>query len=460
MAKMLRTDFERDLQELQDDLLAMGSMVEKAIARSLDALKHRDLETSAKIIHEDNLIDEQQMMIEDKCVHLIATQQPMASDLRALITTLHIAAELERMGDYAEGIAKISLMMGDEPPLKPLIDIPRMAEKVSGMLRKCLDAFVARDAEMAAQVNIEDDEVDALYAQVYRELLMLMIQDPKTIERATHLLWVAHNLERVADRATNICEQVVYLVTGKLVDVDVSRSTVRVRERQMDQRRSSVARVPNVYGGDEQFYRLLHDEATNLKDTAMTLSELMSNFDSLEDWAQKTSDLEHAGDEILHAIMRELHGTLITPLDRSDIATLAERLDDVVDHIEEAARDLYEFRVDAPTEEAAEMARILHEAGIGLEKAVVKLPNMKENRSGILKLCSEISGLEEQADKVGRGALMSLLNGDAPFNYVMKWREVYHHLEEAADSCQRAAIVIEGIVLEYASVPSATPWQS
>ena len=212
---MARTDFDRDLRILNDDLLMLGSMVEKALAKAVDALRRRDLESSREVIEQDDLIDRQTYDIEEKCINLIATQQPMAIDLRLVISLLHISVELERMGDYAEGIAKISIAMGDEPPLKPLIDIPRMADLATGMLRRSLDALVDRDVVAAAQVCNDDDQVDALYDQVYRELLTFMIEDPKSIRRATFLLWVAHDLERVADRATNIGERVIFLVTGK-----------------------------------------------------------------------------------------------------------------------------------------------------------------------------------------------------------------------------------------------------
>ena len=219
---MARAGFDLHLQALQEDLLVLGSMVEKAIAKALDALKRRDLEASQKMVEEDDLIDQKRFEIEEKCVELMATQQPLAGDLRQLIAFLHIAVELGRMGDYAEGIGKISLMMGDEPPLKPLVDIPRMAEKASDMLRRSLDALVKRDADAALQVWQDDDEVDTLYDQIYRELLLFMARDPKTIQRGTYLLWVAHDLERTADRATNIAERVIFLVTGNLKEGSLS----------------------------------------------------------------------------------------------------------------------------------------------------------------------------------------------------------------------------------------------
>ena len=220
---MPREDLDQQLDVLQQEISVLAAVVGKAVLRSVDALKRRDLEESRQIVIEDDYIDQKRFEIEDRCMDLIATQQPMARDLRAIIALMHIVVELERMGDYAEGIAKISVMMGDAPTLKPLIDIPRMADKATVMLRDSIDALVNRDLVKAQQVCQSDDEVDELYDQVYRELLLFMIQDPNTIERATRLLWVAHDVERIADRATNIAERVIFLVTGKMVEINVSR---------------------------------------------------------------------------------------------------------------------------------------------------------------------------------------------------------------------------------------------
>ena len=220
---MVRTSFERHLHELQDDVLVLGSMVEKAIYRSMEALKNRDLELAKQVIADDSEIDRKRFDIEEKCIELIVTQQPVASDLRVIVAVLNIIIDLERMGDHAEGIGKITLMIGKEPPLKPLIDLPRMAQKTGDMLRRSLDAFVNRDAEAARKISKEDDEIDALYDQVFRELLTFMAEDSRTITRATRLIWVAHNLERSADRVTNICERVVFVVTGKMEEIGVSK---------------------------------------------------------------------------------------------------------------------------------------------------------------------------------------------------------------------------------------------
>ena len=214
---MPRADFEMNLTLVQEETIQLSSMVEKAIYKSVDSLKKRDVEASQQVIDEDDLIDLKQEALEERCIELIALESPIAGDLRILISAMMIANELERMGDYAEGIAKISVSMGNLPPLKPLIDIPRMAEKSVIMLRNSTQAFISRDVDLARNVVGSDDEVDDLYNQVYRELLTYMLEEPGSIQRATYLLWVAHDLERVADRATNIAERVIYLVTGQLV---------------------------------------------------------------------------------------------------------------------------------------------------------------------------------------------------------------------------------------------------
>ncbi len=219
----MRTVFHKRLREIQDDIIVMGSMVSKAILRSIDALKNRDLELARQIIADDQKINDKRFEIEEKCIELIATQQPLASDLRIIIAILNITTEIERIGDYAVGIARIVIMIGDEPPLKPLIDIPRMAEQTVDMLRRSLDALINRDADAARKIANEDDLVDNLYNQVFRELLTFMAEDPKTITRATRLMWTAHNLERAADRVTNICERVVFIVTGKMEEIGASK---------------------------------------------------------------------------------------------------------------------------------------------------------------------------------------------------------------------------------------------
>jgi len=223
---MTRAAFDRELQRLQDEMLAMASMVENAIMESVETLKRRDMEGSQRIIVQDGTINKKRFDIEADCLVAIATQQPMASDLRILAAIFDITSELERIGDYAKGIARINLMIGEGPLLKPLVDVPRMAEKARDMLHRSLEAFVRRDTAMARAIPTEDDEVDNLYDQVYRELMTYIMADPRAIEQANYLLWAAHNLERAADRVTNICERVIFTVTGEFLELDSDSSGV------------------------------------------------------------------------------------------------------------------------------------------------------------------------------------------------------------------------------------------
>ncbi|MCA2000309.1 MAG: phosphate signaling complex protein PhoU [Chloroflexi bacterium] len=228
---MIRKTFEHELQQIKDDVLVLGSMVESAILESVETLKKRDIKGAEKIIDEDREINKKRFDIEKQLMILIATQQPMAHDLRLLASCMEIISELERMGDYAKGIANINIRMGEQPLLKPLIDIPRMAQIGTEMLHRSLTAFVNEDVETSKAIPLQDDEVDALYNQVYRELMLLIIQDPKSIERANWLLWVAHNLERVADRVTNICERTIFIATGEFKEIKSSDDNFWVKEK-------------------------------------------------------------------------------------------------------------------------------------------------------------------------------------------------------------------------------------
>jgi phosphate transport system protein len=215
--------FRKGLQEIETDVVAMGGMVEKAIERAVEALKKRDLALAHKVIADDAKINQKRFNIEDRCIRLIAAHRPTVDELQIVAAVFNIIVDLERTGDYADGIAKIAIMIGDEPPLKPLIDVPRMAEIAIEMTHGSLQAFVSRDVEKAKKVVSLDNVVEGLYDQVFRELITFMMVDPKTIDRATRLIWVAHNLERAADRSTNICERVVFLVPGKREAIGASK---------------------------------------------------------------------------------------------------------------------------------------------------------------------------------------------------------------------------------------------
>jgi len=225
---MPRELLDSEIERLQNEVLSLGEMVERSILEAVQSLKTRDFEASRRIISQDRAINEKRFSIENDTLVLIATQQPMASDLRLLASILEIISELERIADYAKGIAKINLLIGEKPLIKPLIDIPRMAQKAADMLHRALEAFVRKDVETARAIPKEDDEMDALYDQVYRELMTYVIANPANIEQANYLLWAAHNLERTADRVTNICERVIFTVTGEMRELDVSED---IRER-------------------------------------------------------------------------------------------------------------------------------------------------------------------------------------------------------------------------------------
>jgi phosphate transport system protein len=220
---MTRELFDKKLREMQEDVLIMGSMVEKAIQRSVEALRNRDVALSNLVISDDRAINAKRYEIEEKCIHTIALQQPMAADLRVLVAIMFISNELERMADHAEGIGRINLMLGEEPLPRSLTEISEMATKANDMLRRSLSAFIDRDAMSARLICDEDDEIDNLYDASYHELIQEMIRTPADVQRITYLIWTAHNLERIADRVTNICERVIFMVTGQLEEINVSR---------------------------------------------------------------------------------------------------------------------------------------------------------------------------------------------------------------------------------------------
>jgi len=232
---MTRETLDNKIQSMLDQIIEIESMVETSTREAIEALKRQDLEAARRIYRNDELINAKRFELENFLMITIATQQPlMAGDLRLVASILEVVAELERMGDYAKGIANICLMIGREPLIKPLIDLPRMAEIAVSMLRRSVDAFIVQDARQARLIPLEDDQVDQLYDQIYRELVTIMIGDPSTIDQANNLMWAAHNLERMADRVTNICERTIYVATGEMKEIDVSDDEYRAfKNRQM-----------------------------------------------------------------------------------------------------------------------------------------------------------------------------------------------------------------------------------
>lgn len=224
---MARETLDLKIKHLLDEVLYLDGMVEDAIINAVDALKMRDVEKARLVDDGDKNVNEKRFELENEVIKTIATQQPiMAGDLRLLASILEVVGELERMGDYAKGIAHICIMMGDEPLIKPLIDIPRMTEIAINMLHRAVAAFIAQDAPEARDIPKDDNMVDELYTQIYHELVAIMLMKPATIDQANYLMWTAHNLERVADRVTNICERTIYVVTGELKEIKASDDEV------------------------------------------------------------------------------------------------------------------------------------------------------------------------------------------------------------------------------------------
>jgi phosphate transport system protein len=217
---MPRETLDRQIQHLQDEVLLLGSMVEQAMLEAVDALKRRDLEISKRIFNDDHLINEKRYAIENAILILIATQQPMARDLRKMAAILEVITELERMGDYAKGVAKVCIRLGDSPLPLNLREFGTMADLAVNMLHRALGAFIEENARQAYEIPNEDDKVDEIYNRIYRNLVSSMIADPEIIDQANLLMWVAHNIERMADRVTNICERTVFITTGELIEFD------------------------------------------------------------------------------------------------------------------------------------------------------------------------------------------------------------------------------------------------
>ena len=219
---MPRASLDNEISQLKNEILILGSMVEQSMHSAVAALKKGDLASAQTIYHSDKDINEKRYAVENAIIILVATQQPMAHDLRTLAAILEVAGELERMGDYAKGICKIMLKLGPVKPPIDMDDIEKMANKAIDMLHRAIGAFISEDANLAYSIPLEDDEVDELYTRVYDALVAAMTRDTKTIDQTTRYLWVAHNLERMADRVTNICERTVFIATGDLLEIDAS----------------------------------------------------------------------------------------------------------------------------------------------------------------------------------------------------------------------------------------------
>jgi phosphate transport system protein len=221
MAGGMRLAFDRELAEIQNELLRMSELVDRAISLSLKSLKQGDIPLARQIIEDDEKINELRFKIEEAALALIATQQPTATDLREVIAIMNVVVDIERMGDYAAGVATTVIKIGDEPLLKPLIDLPKMVEIARQMLKESVEALMDRDAERAKEIATRDDEIDVLYRAILDELVEIMAKRPDSVQRGNLLLWCAHNIERIGDRVTNIAERVVFVSTGVMEELNI-----------------------------------------------------------------------------------------------------------------------------------------------------------------------------------------------------------------------------------------------
>jgi len=451
--KTVQRHFDEQLQELREHLLAMGSLAETMIVKSVKALVERNEVLVQEVFDHEEEMDQHCIETDERCFTLLALQQPMAGDLRFIAVAIKINSDIERIGDLAVNIAQAASLLITQPALKPLIDIPRIALLCQEMVKKSLDAFVARDAELARIVIESDDSVDLLRDQIFRELLTYMMSDPTIIPRALDLILVSRYLERIADHATNIAEDVVYIVRGE-----------DIRERGDKERRKGLRRPTAVspecpeadreaalaahrlMPEEREFLGLIESSARNLLAAATALQTMFEDYtDPAEKW-QKIRDAEHEGDAITHQIMKRLNQTFIPFFDRENLHALASALDDVVDFIEATASRMVLYKIEQPTSESREMVALIMASAEQIAKAVSQLPHFDT----VQEICVEINRLENAADDLFRRVIARLFESNVPVLELTKWKEIYESLEGITDRCEDVANVVESIAIKHA----------
>ncbi len=441
--------FEAELQELKEHLLAMGGLAETMIEASVQILVNRNAEFAQEVFRYEEEMDQRCIELDDRSFKLLALHQPVASDLRFLVAGIKINSELERIGDLAVNIALRMLALLKEPPIQPLIDMPKMAQLAQEMVKRSLDAFVTRNPDLARGVIEADDTVDGLRDRFFQELVNFMSRKPESIPRALELILVSRNLERIGDHATNIAEDVIYIARGEDVrergDKEIRkgiRSPEEVAKRPV---------APGVGGSmarafreEEELFRLFREAATNVLAAAKTLQEFFEHYrDPGSQW-ERIKQLEQQGDELTHHVVRRLNETFITILDRPDLYSLASRLDDVLDGIEAVASRMTLYKIREVSPAARELAGFIVASTEQIVQAMDRLPRFTD----VEKICVEINRLENVADQVYRQAIASLFEGDRSAADLMKWREIYELLEATTDRCEDVADAVEAIALK------------
>ncbi len=446
--------FDEQLKELRECLLAQGSLAETMIVKSVKALVERNEALVQEVFSHEEEMDQRCIEIDERCFTLLALRQPMASDLRFIAATIKINSDIERIGDLAVNIAQATTFIISQPLLKPLIDIPRMAQLCQEMVKKSLDAFVASDAELARIVIESDDVVDMLRDQVFRELLTYMMTDPTTIPRALDLILVSRCLERIADHATNIAEDVVYIVRGEDVrergDKELRKGLRRPEERLEPSAVSHDVRGAHMVAArlmpeEKEFLRLLEASAHNVLKAARVLEGMFDDYTDPESKWRMVEEAEHEGDSITHAIIKKLNQTFIPFIDRRNLHALASSLDDVVDGIETVASRMVMYKIGQPTTESREIVALIVASAEQIVKAVTNLPKFED----VDAACVEINRLENAADAIYRKSVAGLFEGVRPVLEITKWKEIYEMLEVVTDRCEDVADVVEAIALKH-----------
>ncbi|HWQ69597.1 MAG TPA: phosphate signaling complex protein PhoU [Patescibacteria group bacterium] len=450
--KTTHRHFDEQLQELREHLLAMGSLAETMIVKSVKALVDRSETLVQEVFAHEEEMDQRCIETDERCFTLLALQQPMAGDLRFIAAAIKINSDIERIGDLAVNITQATMSLIRQPTLKPLIDIPRMAQLCQEMVKKSLDAFVARDAELARIVIESDDPVDLLRDQVFRDLLNFMITDPTTVPRALDLVLISRYLERIADHATNIAEDVVYIVRGEDVrergDKEIRKGLrhsagVSSEMPGVDQR--TILTTHRLMPEEREFLALIESAAHNLLDAARLLQAMFDDYTNPEEQWRKIRDAEHKGDAITHRIVKKLNQTFIPFIDRQELRALTSALDDVVDFVEAAASRMVLYRIELPTQPSREIVTLITASAEQVVKAIGHLPEFV----GVDEICVEINRLENLADDLYRRAIASLFEGERPILEVTKWKEIYELLEGVTDRCEDVANVVETIALKH-----------
>jgi phosphate transport system protein len=450
----MERQFDEQLKELREGLLAMGSLAETMIVKSVKALVERSDTLVQEVFAHEEEMDQRCIESDDRCFTLLALRQPMASDLRFIAAGIKINSDLERIGDLAVNIAQATTFIISQPLLKPLIDIPRMAQLCQEMVKKSLDAFVARDAELAMLVVESDDSIDRLRDQVFRELLTYMMSDPTTVPRALDLILVARHLERIADHATNIAEDVVYIVRGEDIrergDKEIRKGLRRAAEHQapasiQDHSHAGSRLDTRLMPEEREFLALLDSSARNVLKSARALQAMFDDYVDPEARWRALEEAEHEGDSITHTIMKKLNQTFIPFIDRRNLQALASALDDVVDGIEAVASRMVMYKIEQPTAESREIVTLIVASAEQIVKAVSHLPNFDDVESA----CVEINRLENAADDTYRRSVAALFEGARPILEITKWKEIYETLEVVTDRCEDVADVVESIALKH-----------